>query len=310
MVTIHQILRSHGLEQAKTLVSTAAERRELEIAAAVMADESQNFGICHAGFALTSLPHKDTQELRWRREGHNVTLVVESGYDRHDNAIGLPYGSRARMILIYLQTQAVRTQSREVELGASLKSWMRAMGIDAIGGNTYKGIQEQARRINACRLTFFTDLGGAAIQRDNGGFVDTAIELTGSLNDDSQPMLWQDRVRLNEAFYRSLIEHPVPVSETALREIGNKSMAIDIYVWLAYRLHALTKPTTVSWAALFGQFGAGYTALKHFKPRFVEALGCALAGYPAARVTVDSCDLTLSPSSPPIAKASERLGRI
>lgn len=283
------------------LATSAAERREVEIAAAVMGDEDQNFGVCHAGFALTSLPHKDTTETSWRREGRNVTLVVRSGYDRQDKPIGLPYGSRARMILIYLQTQAVRTKSRDVELGASLKSWMRAMGIDAIGGNTYRGIQEQARRINACNLTFFTDVDGAEI-RNNGSFVDTAIELSGALNDDRQPTLWQDRVRLNEAFFRSLIEHPVPVSETALREIGNKSMAIDIYVWLAYRLHALTKPTPVSWAALFGQFGAGYSALKHFKPRFLEALGCAVAAYPAARVSVDSCDLTLSPSPPPIAK--------
>ena len=35
-----------------------------------------------------------------------------------------------------------------------------------------------------------------------------------------QPALWQDRVVLDEDFYRALSEHPVPVSETALRAIA------------------------------------------------------------------------------------------
>jgi hypothetical protein len=307
-ISIHHLLRTHGLEAARELITDKASRRELEIAAAVMAEESETLGICHAGFALTSLPHKDTNELYWRREGHRVTLLVESGREENGEPVGIPYGSKARMILIYLQTQALRSGSREVELGRSLKAWMKAMGIATIGGATYKVVTEQARRISACRLTFFSE-NGPTRQRDNGGFVDNAIELAGTLNDDRQPTLWQDRVRLNEAFYRSLIEHPVPVSETALREIGNKSMAIDIYVWLAYRLHSLSKPTPISWPSLYAQFGAGFAALRNFKPAFSEALRMALAAYPGAQVAVESTSIVLHPSRPPIAKAKERLGQ-
>jgi hypothetical protein len=305
--SIHHLLRTHGLEVARSLITDKASRRELEIAAAVMTEESETLGICHAGFALTSLPHKNINELFWRREGHRVTLLVESGREQNGDPVGIPYGSKARMILIYLQTQALRSGSREVELGRSLKSWMKAMGIATIGGATYKVVSEQARRISSCRLTFFSD-NGQVRQRDNGSFVDNAIELTGALNDERQPTLWQDRVRLNEAFYRSLIEHPVPVSETALREIGNKSMAIDIYVWLAYRLHSLSKPTPVSWTSVFTQFGAGFAALRNFKPAFTESLRMALAAYPGAQVTVESTSIVLHPSRPPIAKTKERLG--
>lgn len=307
--SIHHLLRNHGLEAARELITDKAQRRELEIAAAVMAEDSETLGICHAGFALTSLPHKNITDPFWRREGHRVTLLVESGREQDGTPVGIPYGSKARMILIYLQTQALRSGSREVELGRSLKAWMKAMGIPTIGGATYKVVTEQARRISACRLTFFTDHGQAR-QRDNGSFVDNAIELAGTLNDDRQPSLWQDRVRLNEAFYRSLVEHPVPVSETALREIGNKSMAIDIYVWLAYRLHSLSKPTPVSWTSLHAQFGAGFAALRNFKTGFTESLRMALAAYPDAQVTVESTSITLHPSRPPIAKSRERLGLI
>ena len=49
-----------------------------------------------------------------------------------------------------------------------------------------------------------------------------------------QPTLWQDRVLLDEDFSRALGEHPVPLSEAALRAIGPRSLVIDIYIWLAY----------------------------------------------------------------------------
>ena len=67
---------------------------------------------------------------------------------------GVPYGARARMILLYLQTQAVRTGSREVALGRSMRDWMERMGL-AIGGETARSLREQAARISACTLKFF-----------------------------------------------------------------------------------------------------------------------------------------------------------
>ena len=65
-------------------------------------------------------------------------------------------------------------------------------------------------------------------------------------------------------------------------------MAIDIYVWLAYRLHSLSKPTPLSWRALKTQFGAGFAAMNNFKTKFVPNLKLAMAVYPEARVDEDS----------------------
>ena len=73
--------------------------------------------------------------------------------------------------------------------------------------------------------------------------------------DDEQPTLWQDRVRLDAGFWRSLRDHPVPVREEAIKAIGTRSLAIDIYIWLAYRLHALPKITAVSWTASMPSLG-------------------------------------------------------
>ena len=93
-----------------------------------------------------------------------------------------------------------------------------------------------------------------------------------------QPSLWQERVLLNEEFYQALRDHPVPLSESALRAIGSRSMVIDI--WLAYRLHALKADVEVSWPALSAQFGAGYGRLRDFRFGFLAGLELALAVYP------------------------------
>ena len=72
--------------------------------------------------------------------------------------------------------------------------------------------------------------------------------------------------------------------------IANKSAVIDVYLWLAYRLHILEQPVSVTWSALQAQFGSNYQRLSGFKPRFVEILEQALAVYPQARVEVgDKC---------------------
>jgi hypothetical protein len=183
-------------------------------------------------------------------------------------------------------------------LGRSMRVWLGTMGL-SIGGTTYKMVNEQARKISGCTLTFFADRAGAQI-KSKGGFVKTEITMSNVIDD--QPTLWQDRVLLDEDFYRALREHPVPVSETALRAIGPRSMVIDVYIWLAYRLHALKKDMEVGWPTLHAQFGAGFSRLRRFRAHFIECLGLAVAAYPDARVEISERGVILRPSRPAIAK--------
>jgi hypothetical protein len=307
MGDVHQLIRRHGIDGARALASTKAERHVIDAAMAILSDEESRLGITHAGFAMTSLPHKRTDDPFWRREGHRTTLLVESGRNRHGDLMGVPYGSIARLILLYLQTEAIRTNCPEVELGRSMNSWIGRMSLST-GGRTYQLVTEQARRISACRLTFFTERENGAETRHNGAFVQDAISLAG-VSDENQPSLWQDRVRLDEGFWRSLRDHPVPVREEAIKAIGTRSLAIDTYIWLAYRLHSLSKPTPVSWMAIHSQFGAGFRQVRQIKPTFLEALNLALAVYPEARVGVDKDGIVLHPSPPAVPRnEARRLG--
>jgi hypothetical protein len=299
MAEVHQLIIRHGIDEARRQAATKHERQLVEAAYRVLSEDAEKMGFTYSGFALTSLPHKPQAELVWRREGHNLTLLIESGRHRSGKALGLPYGSYARFILLFLQTEAIRTGSREIELGRSMRVWLGSMGL-SIGGTTYRLVNEQAARISGCRLTFYADRDRRELMR-HGGFVDGAISMQGSSGD--QPALWQERVVLNEEFYRALREHPVPVSEAALRAIGPRSMVIDIYIWLAYRLHALRKDVEVSWPAVYGQFGQGYGRLRDFRRDFIQALELAVAAYPEARVSIGDQGVILRPSRPAIARA-------
>ena len=97
--------------------------------------------------------------------------------------------------------------------------------------------------------------------------------------------LWSDRIILSESFYKSLIEHPVPIDLHAIKTIMHSSVALDVYGWLAYRLHVLEQPKTIRWSALMTQFGIGYTRLRKFRERFSEAQNslCAFIPRPESR---------------------------
>lgn len=298
---VHRLVILHGRERAREMVDPRM-RSLVDIAAEVLADDTQRIGISYTGFCLTALPHKKlADDLPWEKKGHRVTLLVEPGRLIHGGKtklFGVPYGARARMILLYLQTQAIRTGSREVALGRSMRDWMERMGL-AIGGETAHALREQAARISACSLKFFwEDAGSDGFER--GAIVRSGLRF--HAEDSTQGSLWEDRVVLDETFYAALRDHPVPLLEAAIRQLRDRSMSLDIYVWLAWRLHRLTKVTSISWPALHAQFGTGFKAIRQFKPRFTEALEAALAAYPEARVDLADKAIALHPARPPIAR--------
>lgn len=303
MAEIHKLIVREG----KHVASSLADANIVNIAAGVLGDDRGNLGYTYSGLCLTALPHRRIPDDQpWERVGHKVKLVVEPG--RLDIAgktklFGVPYGARARMILIYLITQAVKTNSREIALGRSMRAWLEAMGV-AIGGETAKAFREQSMRIAACSMKFFWEAERGGTGFDKGGIVRKGLLFGDSVDVGDQPRLFDDTVVLDEVFYDAAREHPVPLLEAAVRHLRDRSMSLDIYVWLAYRLHVLERPTPITWAAIHAQFGGGFKEARFFRRPFLEALEAATAAYPDARVEVseDGAGLILHPSRPPVGK--------
>lgn len=313
MGQIHKLIEQYGADQVRDWArSDVVEHipdhlkgkvRVAKVAAEILAEESRAIGITYSGFALTALPHKKLPDGQpWERQGHNIRLLIEPGRLPSRNGFrsyGVPYGVAARLILLYLQTRALQTNNRCVELGRSMHDWLQRLDV-SIGGKTYRLYREQCQRLSACNIMFVReDVMGTAWVKESliqGGF-------TFAVTDPNQEQLWQDEVVISEQFFDELKKHPVPLLEPALRLISNNSMAIDIYIWLSYRLHSLDKPIKISWAALATQFSGGYDRLRDFRRRFSDALHLALAVYPDAKVEIlDREGIRLHPSRPPIPK--------
>lgn len=298
MGAVHELIETRGRQGA---LQADFDRRVVDAAMRYMSDEDGDVGFVYSGWAQAALPHRRLpDDETWQIQTERVTLLVEPGKrivaDGKPVSVGVPYGSRARLIMLYLQTEALRTGSREVELGRSLRGWLGRMGIPH-GGKSIKEVREQAERISRCRLTFHIQQGGRA-GLFNQHIVDSALFLDG--DDPSQGSLFLETARLSETFFEQLQRHPVPIEEAAIRAINNNSMALDIYCWLAYRLHVLPAQRSISWKALHSQFGAGFLRLDHFRPRFIENLQLALAVYRDARVDIGVKGLVLEPSRPPV----------
>ncbi len=303
MSDIHEEILRDGVDAVVARAQGKSDRVIAEIASAILREESTKLGMTYAGFCFTALPHKRLpDDMRWIRENKNTKLIVEPGSIERNNqtvSIGVPYGSRARLILIYLQSEAIKTKSPTISLGQSMQDWLSRMGIPK-GGKSYKDIREQADRLSACHLRFVWSDSKGSTAFINSNFVRGGIALRAG--DPRQSELWTDHVVLSDEYYKALNEHAVPVWEPAIREIGNRSMALDIYIWLAYRLHVLDRNTSISWVAVMEQFGAGFAHITDFRKSFKEALSFALAVYPEAKVDVNAGGLVLYPSRSPVPK--------
>jgi hypothetical protein len=303
MGTVHHLLETRGKKGA---LEAGIDRSVVEAAVQYLSDEDNALGFAYSGWAQCALPHKRLpDDSPWSISAERVRLMVEPGRraigeDSQDfQWVGVPFGTHARLILLYLQTESLRTGSREIELGGSLREWLGRIGV-SVGGMTGKSVRDQAERISRCRLTFHLTTGGSKVAGlVNQSIVDRALFI--EEGDGRQGRLSLETAKLSEGFFEQLRKHPVPLEEAAIRALNNNAPALDAYLWLAYRLHSLTGDRLVTWKALKGQFGSAFKNMYHFKPKFQGTLALAMAVYPGAKVEVTEQGVILKPSRPPVA---------
>lgn len=295
MGDVHKLIEQHGAEAVRRM---DLPRAVVDAAAGYMSAEERDLFL-FTGWAQAALPHRKlADDAHWEISNDHVTLIVQPGLQKISGEvipIGVPYGSRARLILLYLQTEALRLNSREVELGRSMNHWLSRLGVP-LGGEGARSVRDQANRLSRCRLTFELQRGGRSGLL-NQNIVDSALFLS---SDERQGSLALETARLSEGFFNQLKAHAMPVDEAAIRQISNNSLAIDVYLWLAFRLRSLAKPTPITWRSMKAQFGQGVNRLDNFRTHYRKALDLALSVYPEAKVEEDASGVTLFPSRPPV----------
>lgn len=311
----HDAIRKHGLTEAKAMMGEE-HHAHLDSANRFLQkkrdDRAERIGYAYSALAYVGLPHrKNEAELaegdEYVHEVAGFRLSMTTNRIRYadpktgqtiSERFGLPYGADGRRVLLYLQTQAVLTQSREIELGGSFTDALRNMGIPNTG-YAQKHVQEQINRIKGChvQITYMNEFERGFSQCS---LIEEALEEKPASNPGREGKFFVRTLTLSQPFYNALCKHALPIDHSAINNLDGDSRAMDIYVWLAYRLHVLKQPTPVSWSALYQQFGKSIALLKHFKPKFREALGEALAVYDGATVEVTDDGVILHPSNAPV----------
>jgi hypothetical protein len=213
---------------------------------------------------------------------------------------GVPYGSKARLILIWLQSEGIK--SRVVNMDKSMSAWIRSLGLPVTGGTngTIQSVREQISRIAMCSFSFQwsgTDVGGNSSQRIQNARIVDGLEHWHSAGDTAK---WSTTVQLSEQFYSHLREHAVPLDQRAVAHLARGSLGLDLYSFFAHRLHRLREPVMLGWSTLADQFGDDGLSIYRTAQRIRETLPEVRAVYPGLAVDVTRQGLVLKQSPPPV----------
>lgn len=261
----------------------------------------------HSVLCQTCLPYRDPgQEVRlWNRRNGRVRLEVQAGraYDGDDFVdVGLPFGPKPRLALYHLNAEALRTQSPTIELDDSLTAFVkRTLGLDPKGRNI-RTVKDQLTRLSAADFRFgMVNSEGRAITLK--GSVIEGFELW-TARDPRQRVLWPTTVQFSQRYFESLMKHAVPLNETAVARLSHNAMGLDIYTWLAQRLHRIPdrKNVVVPWTALHEQFGHGYERIRDFRRVFARTLQQVKLVYPESKFELIEGGMKLGRSRPPVAR--------
>jgi len=282
-----------------------ADKKLLGRAAEISAGSFSEVGFVCRSMVSASMPHSKVAGTQYKRGYNNFTLTIMG----NEEAGGIPYGTYPRLILCWLTSEIVKTQSREIFLGQSLSEFMNKLGLRVTGGRwgTISRFREQMKRLFSSHITFSYE------DKNKGQWLNVNMNIADKTHifwDPKQPNqldLFKSKVFVGQEFYEEIKKTPVPINIAAINALKNSSLALDIYFWISYRLGYLSKPIEISFLSLQMQFGSGYKntpkGLYEFKRKFLQQLKKVLVIYPEAKIGIKDTGILISPSAPHVSKS-------
>src|SRR3954462_4223703 len=269
------------------------QQRLIQSAGEIAQEDPASILYQHTVFCQTSMPYRDPGPAirEWEREQGRASLLIEAGRVKDPKnggwlKLGLPFGPKPRLILAHLNAEALRTGSPEIEVEASLTAFVKRIGLDTKGRNM-RIIKDQLSRLSAAQIRMAGTYSEEHTRQVNAHIV-SGFDLWFP-KDARQRVLWPSTVCLSLDYFASLQRHAVPLDERAIASLSHNAMALDVYCWLAQRLHRVdpSKPAFIGWAALRDQFGWHYSAMFKFRPVFRQTLELVCSQYRGARIELD-----------------------
>jgi hypothetical protein len=282
----------------------------------VGADGRLDVSFLHQSFCMAGLPVRSPADPRYFvRRDDRFSLMINSefvGLPGSDQTfhVGVPWGAKARLLTIWMATQAKdpsrSSGDRFLEIGA-VKPWLASIGITPNGDGIARAKEQLIKLAFASFTMMFKESGVHMFKSDR--LVDRAAFGDGDLLHFSQGSMekvrWPLGIELTEKALIRFREYGVPIPTSRLTAIANNATAIDLFVFLCYRLPQLSPAESelVSWNALAGQFGKVGGAREppsRFRDTFEGSIAAALRAYPEANVELTNEGLVLRYSDPAV----------
>ena len=254
---------------------------------------------------LCSLPRTNPgNRLQYKRVNGPFTLyMTASGGNK------LPYGNLPRLILAWVCSEAVRTQSRELVLGKSLSEFMRTLGVYSSSGEKHTRLRNQMKRLFGCTVSMIyeNERGEARVS----SLVADRTVFWWSEGKPDERVLWESKIRLGEDFFNEIINHPVPLNLNTLTALKRSPLGLDLYLWLVYRTFTLRAPLRLTWRLLYRQFGADPDKasdkfiVRNFRTKCLRELKKIKLAWPELNYATAKGVLILHPSTPAIAPVGQ-----
>ena len=246
---------------------------------------------------------------------------VNGPYTLYMNAVGgnkLPFGNLPRLLLAWVCTEAVRTQSRELVLGRSLAEFMRALDILSSDSGGASGIRTRLRNqmerlFNAhVSLIYENERGKATVH----SLIADSTAFWWNPKRPDERSLWESKIELSEKFFNEIINHPVPLDMNTLAALKRCALGLDLYLWLTYRTFALRAPLRLTWRQIYRQFGlhpskaSDKRTVLNFRRKVLRELQKIKLAWKDLNYSTAPGLLILHPSTPKIAPLNQaQLGR-
>ena len=253
--------------------------------------------------ALCSLPRTNPgNRFRYvRRNGPYALVMSATGLNK------LPYGSLPRLLLAWVCTEAVRTQSREIVLGRSLSEFMRKLDLHTSGGSSRgdrSRLRNQMKRLFHCTVSLIYEHDRVAASASS--LVADRTEFWWNERKPDEPVLFNSKIRLGEDFFNEIVRHPVPIDMNTLKALKRCALGLDLYLWLVYRTFALRAPLRLTWRQVYRQFGvdpakaSDNQTVQNFRYKILRELKKIKLAWPELNYSMAKGVLILSPSKPAI----------
>ena len=248
-------------------------------------------------FIQTTLPHRDPGDIRvWFRKNGRLTLSIKPGYEQNPEtgegySLGIPYGSIPRLLLIWMNTEALRTGKKTLELGHTLSDFMRQLGLDPRHGGKKGDIERLKDQMTRMfRSLFSLD---EVLQTEKGTskrWMDMQVVSLGCMSwfqtrdyrFNADPKSLEEEIdgswiQLTDLFHESITSSTVPLDMRIIQELKQSPLALDIYAWMVHRTFGTyeslsKKPSFVTWQQLHDQFGTNYGDINNFKKKAKKIL--------------------------------------